>query len=161
MRFPLLFAAFFCSTFLFCQTGNPPAPAREMRGAWIASVANIDFPSRQTLSPDEQRAEFDSLLNELQHIGMNAVFVQIRPAGDALYPTKYAPWSKYLTGKQGKSPEPYYDPLDYMVTAAHKRRMEFHAWFNPFRATTDLDTTRLASNHLMKLRPDWGVSLWK
>ncbi len=154
VRLPAFLLAFFiASQFVFCQ--NRTAPAKEMRGAWIASVANIDWPSKPGLDPEVQRAEFDSLLNVLQHMGMNAVFVQIRPAGDALYPTKFAPWSRYLTGKQGVGPEPYYDPLDYMVTAAHSRRMEFHAWFNPYRATTDLDTTKLAPNHLMKLRRDW------
>ena len=134
---------------------KPLPPIAEMRGVWIASVANIDWPSSPLLSPAQQRAEFDSILSVLKSMGMNAVFVQVRPAGDAMYKSTLAPWSKYLTGKQGQAPSPEYDPLEYMVKAAHERRMEFHAWLNPYRATTDLDTASLAPNHpLRSLSPD-------
>ena len=129
---------------------KPEPPIAELRGAWIASVANIDWPSSPNLSPDKQKMEFDSILSVLKSMGMNAVFVQIRPAADALYPTKLAPWSKYLTGKQGVAPSPEYDPLEYMVKATHARRMEFHAWLNPYRATVDLDTVNLGPTHPMK-----------
>ncbi len=131
------------------------APLQEMRGAWIATVNNIDWPSTPNRSPEQQRAEFIQLLEELKAMGMNAVFVQIRPAGDALYPSALAPWSKFLSGKQGVAPQPYYDPLAFMIKAAHERRMEFHAWLNPYRATTDLDTSSLASTHpLRALSPE-------
>jgi uncharacterized lipoprotein YddW (UPF0748 family) len=134
---------------------KPLPPIAEMRGVWIASIANIDWPSSPLLSPAQQRAEYDSILSVLKSMGMNAVFVQVRPAGDALYKSTLAPWSKYLTGKQGQAPSPEYDPLEYMIKAAHERRMEFHAWLNPYRATTDLDTASLAPTHpLRALSPD-------
>jgi uncharacterized lipoprotein YddW (UPF0748 family) len=135
-------------------------PTSEMRGAWIATVVNIDWPSQPGLSSERQRMEFDSILDVLKGAGMNAVFVQVRPAGDALYPTPNAPWSKYLTGKQGEPPSPMYDPLEYMVKATHLRRMEFHAWLNPYRATFDLDTASLASTHPMKALPSNRRSQW-
>ena len=142
---------------LFAQSTPPTA---EMRGAWIASINNIDWPSQPGLSPDRQRIEFDSLLDVLKGMGFNAVFVQVRPAGDALYPTPNAPWSKYLTGKQGLAPEPLYDPLEYMVKAAHSRRMEFHAWLNPYRATFDLDTANLAPSHPLRALPPQKKGQW-
>jgi uncharacterized lipoprotein YddW (UPF0748 family) len=132
----------------------------EMRGVWVATVANIDWPTKPNLSTERQKVEIDSIFDVCKTMGLNAVFVQIRPAGDAFYPTKYAPWSKYLTGKQGKAPEPYYDPLDYMVKSAHKRRLEFHAWLNPYRATFDLDTAALAPTHLLRSLPDAQKAKW-
>lgn len=135
-------------------------PAAELRGAWIATVENIDWPSAPGLPPERQRMEFDSILDVLKALGMNAVFVQIRPAGDAFYPSPAAPWSKYLTGQQGKAPEPYYDPLEYMIKAARSRRMEFHAWLNPYRATFDLDTASLAPTHPLRALPDERKSEW-
>lgn len=121
-----------------------------MRGAWIASVANIDWPSKPGLSTEEQQTEFETLLDGLQDMGINAVFVQVRPSGDALYPTKHAPWSAYLTGVQGRAPEPYYDPLAYMIQSTHRRKMEFHAWLNPYRASFNLDTSILSDDHKLK-----------
>jgi uncharacterized lipoprotein YddW (UPF0748 family) len=140
---------------LFTQLSGQ-APTAELRGAWIASVANIDWPSQPGLSSERQKYELDSMLDVLKGMGMNAVFMQIRPNGDALYPNTYAPWSKWLTGKQGTPPSPYYDPLDYAIKAAHSRKMELHAWLNPYRATFDGDTTGLALTHLFKsLPPDY------
>jgi len=131
------------------------APLQEMRGAWVATVNNIDWPTTPNRSPEQQRKEFLQLLDDLKAMGFNAVFVQIRPAGDAFYPSKLAPWSKFLSGQQGLAPSPYYDPLEFMIKAAHERRMEFHAWLNPYRATTDLDTAALASSHpLRSLGPE-------
>ncbi len=147
-----------CAVSLSAQTYD--LPAAELRGAWIATVENIDWPSRPGLPPERQRMEFDSILDVLKALGINAVFVQIRPAGDAFYPTPAAPWSKYLTGQQGKAPEPYYDPLEYMIKAARSRRMEFHAWLNPYRATFDLDTAGLAPTHPLRALPDERKSEW-
>jgi uncharacterized lipoprotein YddW (UPF0748 family) len=96
----------------------------------------------------------------LKSLKFNAVFVQVRPAGDAFYPTKLAPWSKYLTGKQGLAPSPAYDPLEYMVKAAHARRLEFHAWLNPLRATFDLDTAALDPSHLLRSLPRSEKGKW-
>lgn len=139
---------------LFAQNAQAPqTPVTELRGAWVATVANIDWPSAPGLSPDRQRAEFDSLLDVLKAMNMNAVFVQVRPAGDAFYNSPVVPWSKYLSGQQGVPPNPLYDPLEYMIKAAHERRMEFHAWLNPYRATFDLDTASLSPMHLLKSLP--------
>lgn len=130
---------------------------KAMKGAWVSTVYNLDWPSVSSAGKaDLQKAEFDSLLDKLKSIGFNAVFVQVRPSGDSLYPSTIVPWSKVLTGTQGKNPG--YDPLDYMVNAAHERGMQFHAWFNPFRATTDSTTASLASNHVAKARPEWIVN---
>ena len=107
---------------------------KEMRGVWIATVKNIDFPSYKLLSVEQQKNEFIEMLNKFQEIGINAIFFQVRPAADAFFPSEYEPWSEWLTGKQGKAPVPYYDPLKFMIEETHKRGMEFHAWINPFRA---------------------------
>jgi uncharacterized lipoprotein YddW (UPF0748 family) len=150
---------FFAAASVSAQT-TPEPPIAEMRGAWIATIANIDWPSSPNLSPDRQRAEFDSILSVLKSMGMNAVFVQVRPAGDALYQTNLAPWSRYLTGKQGLPPNPVYDPMEYMIKAAHARRMEFHAWLNPYRATVDLDTASLAPTHPLRSMPRDRKAQW-
>lgn len=131
------------------------APQREFRGVWIATVLNIDYPRSPTTNSIAQQEQWKNLLDNYQDLGFNAVIVQIRPAADALYPSKFAPWSKYLTGEQGHPPDSDYDPLDFMIKEAHKRSMEFHAWFNPYRATMNLDSLNLAQNHIIKQRPDW------
>ena len=107
---------------------------REFRAAWIATVANIDWPSKPGLPAIEQQQQFIARLDQLKSLGCNAVIVQIRPVCDAFYASKIEPWSHYLTGRQGEAPFPYYDPLVFMIEETHKRNMEFHAWFNPFRA---------------------------
>jgi uncharacterized lipoprotein YddW (UPF0748 family) len=129
---------------------------KAMKGAWVSTVFNLDWPSAASAgNADKQKKEFDSMLDKLQAAGFNSVFVQVRPSGDALYPSQLVPWSKVLTGTQGK--DPGYDPLEYIVSAAHSRGMQLHAWFNPFRATTDDKTTGLAANHVAKLHPEWIV----
>lgn len=133
------------------------AVKRELRAAWVATVYNIDWPSKSTLTTDQQKAEMIKLLDDAAAIGLNAVIVQVRGAGDSLYPSQYGPWSKFLTGQQGKAPNPYYDPLAFMVEEAHKRNLEFHAWFNPFRAALSTDVNLLAANHPARLHPDWLV----
>ncbi|OMD73565.1 family 10 glycosylhydrolase [Paenibacillus odorifer] len=129
---------------------------KEMKGAWISTVFNLDWPSVASAGNEaKQKQEFDNLLDKLKAVGFNAVFVQVRTSADSLYPSVLVPWSKVLTGTQGKNPG--YDPLSYMVSAAHSRGMQFHAWFNPFRATTDASTSALASNHVAKSNPEWIV----
>ncbi|UQZ32560.1 hypothetical protein C2I18_02705 [Paenibacillus sp. PK3_47] len=129
---------------------------KAMKGAWISTVFNLDWPSASSAGDEtKQKKEFDSMLDKLQAIGYNAVFVQVRPSADSLYSSQLVPWSKVLTGTQGK--DPGYDPLEYMVSAAHQRGLEFHAWFNPFRATTDASTANLAGNHVAKAHPEWIV----
>jgi len=134
------------------------APKRELRAAWIATVANIDWPSKPGLSTAQQQKEYVRLLDTLKSIGMNAVVVQIRPATDAFYPSTYEPWSYWLTGKQGEAPDPYYDPLKFMIREAHKRGMEFHAWCNPYRAVFNVnDENALAPGNPVRKHPDWFV----
>ncbi|GGD66888.1 family 10 glycosylhydrolase [Paenibacillus nasutitermitis] len=127
-----------------------------LRGTWVSTVYNLDWPSAGSYGNKvRQQDEFIKLLDELQDMGMNAVFVQVRPAADALYNSSLVPWSTYLTGTSGKAPD--YDPLAFMIGETHKRGMEFHAWFNPFRASTDTTTSKLASNHVVKQHPEWIV----
>jgi uncharacterized lipoprotein YddW (UPF0748 family) len=134
------------------------APKREFRAAWIATVGNIDWPLKQGLPAEEQRQTFIRRLDQMRRMGMNAVIVQIRPAADAFYPSAIEPWSHYLTGKQGVPPNPYYDPLEFMISETHKRSMEFHAWFNPFRALVDSRKNPNPAAHVTRLHPDWVVS---
>jgi uncharacterized lipoprotein YddW (UPF0748 family) len=141
-------------TFLSFVSMAQNSPKREFRGAWITTVGNIDFPSSKTLTTDQQKNEFINILNQHQQSGLNAVVVQIRNNGDALYQSSLEPWSEVLTGKQGQAPNPFYDPLAFMIDEAHKRGMEFHAWFNPYRAVPNVNTTVLADNHIAKTRPD-------
>ncbi len=132
-------------------------PKYEFRGVWVATVANIDFPSTKFLNSESQKAEFINLLDMNKRNGMNAVVVQIRPAADAFYASPYEPWSEWLTGTQGKPPSPYYDPLKFMITETHKRGMEFHAWMNPYRAVFNIYKSSIAPNHITRLHPDWFI----
>lgn len=131
---------------------TPPTPAREFRGLWVATVANIDFPTTPGLGADAQRAELRVLLDRAQALGFNAVILQVRAAGDALYRSPYEPWAKSLTGTQGT--DPGWDPLAEAVQEAHARGLELHAWFNPFRAGRPADSTTLHPTHLWRARPD-------
>lgn len=131
------------------------SPKQEFRGVWVATVLNIDFPKKATANGVAHSEQWKKLLDKYEAMGINAVIVQVRPAGDAIYPTDLAPWSAYLTGKQGRAPLRAYDPLKDMVAEAHKRGMEFHAWFNPYRLSMNLDTTALASNHVYNTHPEW------
>jgi uncharacterized lipoprotein YddW (UPF0748 family) len=141
----------------------PPAP-REFRAAWIASVANIDWPSRPGLSVGELRAEMKTLLDTAVAVGLNAVILQVRPAADAFYHSPFEPWSEYLTGQQGKAPGWFYDPLNDWVAEAHGRGLELHAWINPYRARHPSAKGPLAPEHLANQRPDvvrtYGDFLW-
>ncbi|AWM33064.1 glycoside hydrolase family 10 protein [Hymenobacter nivis] len=134
-----------------------PPPKRELRGFWIASVENIDWPTTRGESPVQYRAEYRRLLDAGQRAGLNAVFVQIRPASDALYKSELEPWSKWLTGQQGRGPVGDADPLPYLINEAHKRGMEFHAWFNPYRASLDTMTRRLGALHPYRTHPEWFI----
>ncbi len=130
-------------------------PKREFRGAWIATVNNIDYPSTKNLTSAQQQAEFIKILDQHQEAGINAVMVQIRTNGDAFYPSEFAPWSEYLTSKQGKAPEPFYDPMAFMVAECRKHGIEFHAWFNPYRAVPNINTTVLDAKHVAVKHPEW------
>ncbi len=140
------------------ETAEPPLPPkRELRGMWIATVENIDWPSQRGAAPEQYRREYRRLLDAGQRAGLNAVFVQIRPASDAFYKSDLEPWSKWLTGVQGKAPAGGDDPLPFLISEAHRRGMEFHAWFNPYRASMDSVTRRLAATHPYRQHPDWFV----
>lgn len=128
---------------------------REFRGVWIATVVNIDWPTATNLTTDQQKKQLTDILNAHQRTGINEVMFQIRPAADAFYAKGKEPWSKWLTGKQGQPPIPFYDPLDFAITEAHKRGMELHAWFNPYRATMDGHFNLLSPNHITYLKPEW------
>ena len=111
-----------------------PEIRREFRGVWIATVSNIDWPSRPALHSDRQKAGLTGLLDCARDLGMNAVVLQVRPQSDACYASAIEPWSEYLSGRMGRAPEPLYDPLEFAVAEAHRRGMELHAWVNPYRA---------------------------
>ncbi len=133
----------------------PAAADRELRGAWMATVLNIDYPQSPTIDAATLQADFRSQLYRLKAIGINAVFVQVRAAGDAFYPSKLAPWSKWLTGRQGVAPSSGFDPLAFMIEEAHARGMQFHAWVNPYRVSMDLDTFSLSNTHVFYQQRDW------
>ena len=133
-------------------------PKYEFRAVWVATVANIDFPSDKFENSFAERQEFIRLLDMSKRNGMNAVVVQIRPAADAFYPSPYEPWSEWLTGKQGRPPVPYFDPLKFMITETHKRGMEFHAWMNPYRAVFDIRKSSISPTHITRLHPDWFIN---
>ncbi len=122
----------------------------EMRGAWIASVHNINFPSKPGLSESAQKAEAVRLLDTAKAAGLNAVLLQVRPEGDALYKSHLEPWSRYLTGVQGRSPG--YDPLAFFISQAKARGLAVHAWINPYRAAANATHTR-AANHISRRFP--------
>jgi len=115
-------------------SGRSPSAEREFRAAWVATVANINWPSKPALPVEEQKREAIELLDLLYNNNFNAVIFQVRPQCDALYHSELEPWSYYLTGQQGKAPDPYYDPLEFWIKEAHIRGIELHAWLNPYRA---------------------------
>jgi uncharacterized lipoprotein YddW (UPF0748 family) len=137
---------------------------REYRAAWVATVGNIDWPSRSGLTTAEQKAELLAILDCAKQLKLNAVIFQVRPACDAMYASSIDPWSEFLTGTMGKAPEPFYDPLAFAVTEAHKRGLELHAWFNPYRARLLGTRSPVAPNHVSKTHPEivrhYGKYLW-
>lgn len=138
---------------------NLPEPPREFRAAWVATVANINWPSKNNLSTEQQKQEAITLLDMLKKNNFNAVIFQVRPSADALYKSNYEPWSYFLTGSIGKAPSPYYDPLEFWVEEAHKRGLELHVWLNPYRAhhsnggqVTSESMVNKASDYVVRLR---------
>jgi uncharacterized lipoprotein YddW (UPF0748 family) len=137
---------------------------REFRGVWITSVWNIDWPSNNQLSAQQQKTEFIKILDRLAEMNFNAIILQVRPAGDALYPSQLEPWSFWLTGTPGRPPQPYYDPLTFIIAESHKRNIEVHAWFNPYRAKVSTKTPPNVSPHISVTNPEsvypWGEEMW-
>jgi uncharacterized lipoprotein YddW (UPF0748 family) len=151
-RFLLASAPLLFSLIVFSQ------PKYEFRGVWIATVENIDWPSRGNYNTALQKEEFIHQLDMHRRNGMNAVVVQVRPACDAFFPSAYEPWSEWLTGVQGKAPVPFYDPLEFMIRETHKRGMEFHAWCNPYRAVFRINRSSIALSHITRVHPDWVIT---
>lgn len=143
--------------------GQPAQAARELRGMWLTTVYNLDFPSKPGLSEAQVKAEYERWLDLAVAQNHNAIFVHVRPSGDSFWPSDHAPWSNWLTGRfDGKSPG--WDPMAFMVAEAHARGLEFHAWFNPYRGTqpapsgVGTDAAKLAPNHPLRLHPEWRVA---
>jgi uncharacterized lipoprotein YddW (UPF0748 family) len=130
---------------------------REMRAAWIATIANIDWPSQKNLTSKAQREEMRAMLDGLAKNNINAIVLQIRPTADAFYPSALEPWSHWLTGKQGMKPNPYYDPLQFVIDEAHKRCIEVHVWLNPYRVTNSEKLDVLSKDHLYYKNKDLFV----
>ncbi len=136
---------------------HPVGIKREFRGAWVATIANIDWPTRKILSSEDQQTEFKQLISIQKKAGINAVLVQVRAASDAFYARSVEPWSEWLTGVQGNSPEPYYDPMLFMIEEAHENGLEFHAWLNLNRGMHK-NATSLTSDHITVTHPEWFFS---
>lgn len=145
-----LIIALVFSTGAFAQEN----PKREFRGAWIQTVFQSEY---ATMTPEEMKADFIRKLDFLQSCGINAIIFQVRPEADAWYASRIEPWSRFLTGKQGVAPEPYWDPMEFLIRECHWRNMEFHAWLNPFRAGTS-GTANLADSHVYYQHPEWFVT---
>jgi uncharacterized lipoprotein YddW (UPF0748 family) len=145
-------------------TGVSAQDKPELRGVWVATVSNIDWPSKKGLSTDQQQAELRAIFAKAAELKLNTVIFQVRPMADALYASNKEPWSEYLTGEMGKAPSPLYDPLEMAVKEAHARGLELHAWFNPFRARHSSATSAISEDHLIKCRPDlakrYGTHYW-
>ena len=143
---------------------DPPPIQREFRGVWVATVENIDWPSRPGLPTCDQQAELITILDRAVALRLNAVVLQVRPAADALYASKLEPWSEYLTGAEGKAPSPWYDPLAFAVREAHARGLELHAWFNPYRAGLSSQKSPHSASHVSRTMPSYvkkyGPYLW-
>lgn len=162
---------FFATAFLglvapasHAQDIEPPPPApRELRAAWIATVDNIDWPSRKGLPVAAQKRELEVILDRARELRLNALILQVRPSCDAFYPSKYEPWSEWLTGEQGKAPDPAWDPLAFAIEGAQARGLELHAWFNPFRARHPAAASKNAPDHVANvagLCVRYGDQLW-
>jgi len=134
------------------DTLAPPPVMREFRGVWVATVNNMDWPSRSDLTTAEQQQELLAIVDRAAALKMNAIVFQVRPEADALYASSHEPWSRYLTGRQGRPPNPMWDPLTFAVAEAHKRGIELHAWFNPYRAAFHRDSAT-SRTHVSKQRP--------
>ena len=140
--------------FILCLDTNaadlPPVLDREMRAVWVATVANIDWPSKPGLSTEEQQAELRQIVDHAERLKLNCIVFQVRTACDAMYESRLEPWSEYLTGRMGLAPEPFYDPLSYMIELCHAKGIELHAWFNPFRARHPKQYSPASDLHVSK-----------
>lgn len=177
-KLPVVFAFLLSWMMVGCATGGgasgasgesfdpdqPPEINREFRGVWIATVANIDWPTKPGLTTQQQQDELIALLDKCVEMNLNAVVFQVRTSTDALYESKIEPWSSYLTGTQGQAPDPAYDPLEFAIDEAHKRGLELHAWINPLRSSHPSYKGELDPSHVSKSNSDavpmYGNMLW-
>lgn len=158
MRYCLLLLSFIVSL-SSCGILKPniPQPKREFRGVWVATVVNIDWPKNGNDAPQKQKEDYLNILDFYQDLNYNAVIVQVRATGDSFYKSDYAPWSRFLTGQEGKPANWEEDNLGWMINEAHKRGMEFHAWLNPYRATFDENFEVLSETHDYCTHPEWII----
>ncbi|MDZ7267056.1 MAG: family 10 glycosylhydrolase [candidate division KSB1 bacterium] len=159
MKKPLLLCAIVLFINAFSVLAQFLPPKREFRGAWIATVINLDWPSSPFLTPAAQRAELVRLLEELQTHHINAVIFQVRSEADAMYASTLEPWSYWLTGSQGTPPSPFYDPLEFAIQETHRRGMELHAWFNPYRVSREVGNYPNDPRHLSVQHPEWVIQI--
>lgn len=135
-------------------------PKREMRAVWVATVANIDWPSKPGLTVEEQMQEFSGLIEVVKEYNLNTIVFQIRPCADAFYASSLEPWSRWLGGEQGKVPEPFYDPLEFAIGKCREQGIDIHVWLNPYRALQD--TSHIATaDHITNLHPEWFLTYGK
>lgn len=152
--FTSLLFGFLCSIAIKAAADEIPKK-REFRGVWVATVTNIDWPSKPGLHSGIQQQELLRIFDEHERSGINAIMFQIRPTTDAFYFKGRELWSKWLTGEQGLAPFPFYDPLEFAIKEAHKRGMELHAWFNPYRAAFSLSEKEVNPQHITRQKPHW------
>ncbi len=157
-RIFMLTIIFTLTTFLGLFT-TAYATEQEMRGIWVSTVYNLDYPKNGTTNEAILKAEADAILDNAKAFGLNAIFLQVRPSADSLYPSEYFPWSRYLTGSVGTAPANNFDPLEYFVEGAHARGLELHAWVNPYRITKDGadEYNSLPSTHPARTNPEYTV----
>ncbi|KAG4076869.1 hypothetical protein HA402_006579 [Bradysia odoriphaga] len=149
-----LLVAYCCTTVYANKTVR--LPTREHRGTWIATVYNIDWPLSPTASVTVQQDQLKHLVAQISRGGLNAVYFQVRPAGDALYQSNIEPWSRFLTGQNGRAPSPVWDPLQFLISICHPLGIEVHAWINPYRANLSPTSTDLATNHMARVYPQYA-----
>jgi len=151
----------FLCVLLLLSTGQAYV-SDDMRGVWVATVYNLDYPSQGTTDSWKLKEEAIKILDNVHSMGLNAVFLQVRPSADAFYPSQIFPWSEYLTGQNGVSPENNFDPLEFWVEEAHKRGIELHAWINPYRVTKDGDKeyNALDESSPAKCYPEYIADIW-
>ena len=141
---------------VFAQTD---APKRELRGAWLSTVRNIDWPTSPSNTTEKKISDLIGIIDYLKATNINAVVMQVRPASDAMYESNIEPWSSWLTGKQGKAPSPFFDPLQIAIEESHKRGMELHAWLNPYRVRLESYHLTLDEMNVAKRHPEWVLNI--
>ena len=154
-----IFSIVLIFTLLFSCAGAVQTAQDGMRGVWVSTIYNIDYPSAQGLSADALKSEADTILDNIAAMGLNTVFLQVRPSADAIYPSEIFPWSRYISGTVGQAPDGDFDVLAYWVDGAHSRGLQLHAWLNPYRITKDgqSEWDALPKSSPAKQHPEWVV----